>query len=214
MLVERIMTSPVRTLNPENTIEEALNMMSRFSFRHIPIVDDDEKLVGIVSDRDIKMTLPSVLSDEDPGMNLEQPLSRIMRTNVTYCHPLDFVEEIALDFYHFAIGAIPVLREGEIVGIVTQKDMLNTFLEMTGIKEPGSIIEIDIEDRTGVIYEIGKVFKDLNIRIISVSVYKNKETKGNKIIVLRIQAMNPKFAIQRLQEQGFNVLTPDKMGLR
>jgi len=214
MLVERIMTSPVRSLSPENTIEEALNMMSRYSFRHVPITNEDDKLVGIVSDRDIKMTLPSVLSDEDPGMNLEQPLSRIMRTNVTYCHPLDFVEEIALDFYHFAIGAIPVVREGKIVGIVTQKDMLNTFLELTGIKEPGSIIEIDIEDKTGVIYEIGKVFKDLNIRIISVSVYKNKETKGNKIIVLRVQAMNPKFAIRRLQEQGFNVLTPDKMGLR
>ncbi len=208
------MTSPVRTLSPENTIEEALNMMSRYSFRHVPITNEDEKLVGIVSDRDIKMTLPSVLSDEDPGMNLGKPLSRIMRTNVTYCHPLDFVEEIALDFYHFAIGAIPVVREGKIVGIVTQKDMLNTFLELTGIKEPGSIIEIDIEDKTGVIYEIGKVFKNLNIRIISVSVYKNKETKGNKIIVLRVQAMNPKFAIQRLQEQGFNVLTPDKMGLR
>ncbi|WP_462421016.1 CBS and ACT domain-containing protein [Salinicoccus sp. Marseille-QA3877] len=214
MLVERIMTSPVRTLSPENTIEEALNMMSRYSFRHVPLTNEDEKLVGIVSDRDIKMTLPSVLSDEDPGMNLGKPLSRIMRTNVTYCHPLDFVEEIALDFYHFAIGAIPVVREGKIVGIVTQKDMLNTFLELTGIKEPGSIIEIDIEDKTGVIYEIGKVFKNLNIRIISVSVYKNKETKGNKIIVLRVQAMNPKFAIQKLQEQGFNVLTPDKMGLR
>lgn len=214
MLVERIMTSPVRTLSPENTIEEALNMMSRYSFRHVPITNEDEKLVGIVSDRDIKMTLPSVLSDEDPGMNLGKPLSRIMRTNVTYCHPLDFVEEIALDFYHFAIGAIPVVREGKIVGIVTQKDMLNTFLELTGIKEPGSIIEIDIEDKTGVIYEIGKVFKNLNIRIISVSVYKNKETKGNKIIVLRVQVMNPKFAIQKLQEQGFNVLTPDKMGLR
>lgn len=214
MLVERIMTSPVRTLSPENTIEDALDMMSRHSFRHIPLVNDEEKLVGIVSDRDIKLTLPSVLSEQDPDINLRQPLSRIMRSNVTYCHPLDFVEEIALDFYHFSIGAIPVVREGKIIGIVTQKDMLNTFLELTGIKEPGSIIEIDIEDKTGVIYEVGKIFKDLNIKIISVSVYRNKEIKGNKIIVLRIQAMNPRFAIQKLQDNGFNVLTPDKMGLR
>ncbi|SOC39277.1 CBS and ACT domain-containing protein [Salinicoccus kekensis] len=214
MLVERIMTSPVRTLSPGDTIEDALDMMARHSFRHVPIVNEQEKLVGIVSDRDIKMTLPSVLSDDEPDMKLNQPLSRIMRTNVTYCHPLDFVEEIALDFYHFSIGAIPVVRDGSIVGIVTQKDMLNTFLELTGIKEPGSIIEIDIEDRTGVIYDIGKIFKDLNIRIISVSVYRNKETKGNKIIVLRIRAMNPRFAIQKLQDEGFNVLTPDKMGTR
>ena len=98
MLVERIMTSPVFTLTPVNTIEDAMDMMSRYSFRHIPIVNEDENLTGIISDRDIKLTLPSVLSDEDPEFNLKVPISRIMRKRVTYCHPLDFVEEIAMDF--------------------------------------------------------------------------------------------------------------------
>lgn len=212
MLVERIMTSPVRTLTPEHTIEEALNMMSTYSFRHIPIVDEAEKLVGIVSDRDIKLTLPSVLSDDDPDFTLKVPISRIMRKRVTYCHPLDFVEEIALDFYHYAIGAIPVLRNGRIVGIITQKDMLNTYLELTGITEPGSIIEVEVEDRTGVIYDIGKVFKDLNIKIVSISVYRNKEKKGYKTIVLRVQAMNPRKAIDTLKDRGFTVLEPSQMG--
>ncbi|WP_342387234.1 CBS and ACT domain-containing protein [Salinicoccus bachuensis] len=212
MLVERIMTSPVRTLTPEHTIEDALNMMSTYSFRHIPIIDDAENLVGIVSDRDIKLTLPSVLSDDDPDFTLKVPISRIMRKRVTYCHPLDFVEEIALDFYHYAIGAIPVLRNGRIVGIITQKDMLNTYLELTGITEPGSIIEVDIEDRTGVIYDIGKVFKDLNIKIVSISVYRNKEKKGYKTIVLRVQAMNPRKAIDTLKDRGFTVLEPSQMG--
>lgn len=212
MLVERIMTSPVKTLKPEHTIEDALEMMSEFSFRHIPIINNEESLVGIISDRDIKLTLPSVLSDEDPALNLKQPLSRIMRKNVTYCHPMDFVEEIAVDFYNYAIGAIPVVRNGKIIGIVSQRDMLNTFLELTGIKEPGSIIEIDIEDKTGVMYEITKVFKDLNIKIISVSVYPNKDLKGHKIIVVRVRVMNPGIAIERLKSEGFNVLSPEEMG--
>ncbi|MFA7745030.1 CBS and ACT domain-containing protein [Salinicoccus roseus] len=212
MLVERIMTSPVRTLTPEHTIEDALNMMSAYSFRHIPLVDEEENLVGIVSDRDIKLTLPSVLSDDDPDFTLKVPISRIMRKRVTYCHPLDFVEEIALDFYHYAIGAIPVLRNGRVVGIITQKDMLNTYLELTGITEPGSMIEVEVEDRTGVIYDIGKVFKDLNIKIVSISVYKNKEKKGYKTIVLRVQAMNPRKAIDTLKDRGFTVLEPSQMG--
>ncbi len=208
MLVERIMTSPVFTLSPDNTIEDAMEMMSQHSFRHIPIVNEEEKLTGIISDRDIKLTLPSVLSDDDPSFNLKVPISRIMRKRVSFCHPLDFVEEIALDFYHYSIGAMPVVSDNKVVGIVTQKDMLNTFLELTGITEPGSIIEVNIEDRTGVIYDIGKVFKDLNIRIISVSVYRNKEMKGYKTIVLRIQAMNPIKAIEKLKEKGFTVVNP------
>lgn len=212
MLVERIMTSPVKTLTPEHTIEDALEMMSKFSFRHIPIVNADDKLIGIVSDRDIKLTLPSVLSDDDPQKSLWQPLSRIMRKNVTSCHPMDFVEEIALDFYTYSIGAIPVVRESKIVGIVSQRDMLNTFLELTGIKEPGSIIEIDIEDRTGVMYEITKVFKELNIKIISISVYPNKDKKGHKIVVIRIRVMNPGIAIKKLKDEGFSVLSPEEMG--
>ncbi|MCG7332250.1 CBS and ACT domain-containing protein [Salinicoccus roseus] len=212
MLVERIMTSPVRTLTPEHTIEDALNMMSTYSFRHIPLVDDEENLVGIVSDRDIKLTLPSVLSDDDPDFTLKVPISRIMRKRVTYCHPLDFVEEIALDFYHYAIGAIPVLRNGRVVGIITQKDMLNTYLELTGITEPGSMIEVEVEDRTGIIYDIGRVFKELNIKIVSISVYRNKEKKGFKTIVLRVQAMNPRKAIDTLKDRGFTVLEPSQMG--
>lgn len=212
MLVERIMTSPVRTLTPEHTIEDAMNMMSTYSFRHIPLIDEEENLVGIVSDRDIKLTLPSVLSDNDPDFTLKVPLSRIMRKRVTYCHPLDFVEEIALDFYHYAIGAIPVLRNGKVVGIITQKDMLNTYLELTGITEPGSIIEVEVEDRTGVIYDIGRVFKELNIKIVSISVYRNKEKKGFKTIVLRVQAMNPRKAIDTLKDRGFTVLEPSQMG--
>lgn len=212
MLVERIMTSPVRTLTPEHTIEDALNMMSTYSFRHIPLVDDEENLVGIVSDRDIKLTLPSVLSDDDPNFTLKVPISRIMRKRVTYCHPLDFVEEIALDFYHYAIGAIPVLRNGKVIGIITQKDMLNTYLELTGITEPGSMIEVEVEDRTGIIYDIGRVFKELNIKIVSISVYRKKEKKGFKTIVLRVQAMNPRKAIDTLKDRGFTVLEPSQMG--
>ncbi|MCG1009371.1 CBS domain-containing protein [Salinicoccus sp. ID82-1] len=212
MLVERIMTSPAKTLTEEHTIEDALNLMSANAFRHIPIVDKDARLVGIISDRDIKLTLPSVLSDEDPDFTLNVPISRIMRKRVTYCHPMDFVEEIALDFYHYSIGAIPVLRDDRVIGIVTQKDMLNTYIELTGMTEPGSIIEIDIEDRTGVIYDIGKVFKELNIRIISISVYRNKGKKGYKTILLRVQAMNPRKAIDLLKDRGFTVLEPSQMG--
>lgn len=212
MLVERIMTAPVKTLTPEHTIEDALNMMGTNAFRHIPIVDQNMRLVGIISDRDIKLTLPSVLSEEDPDFTLKVPISRIMRKRVTYCHPMDFVEEIALDFYHYSIGAIPVLRDDKVIGIVTQKDMLNTYLELTGMTEPGSIIEIDIEDRTGIIHDIGKVFKELNIKIVSISVYKNKEKKGYKTILLRVQAMNPRKAIDTLKDRGFTVLEPSQMG--
>lgn len=208
MLVERIMTTDVKTLTSTHTIQDAIDLMQKFSFRHIPIVNETNELQGIISQSDIKITLPPSITGLDSEAVLETPLSEVMIKNPTTCHPLDFVAEIALDFYQYTIGAIPVVRNKKIVGIVTQKDMLNTFIELTGITEPGSIIEIDTEDQMGVIYELGKIFKDLNIKIISVSVYKNKDVSTNKIIVLRVQAMNPLIAINTLKEKGFNVLGP------
>lgn len=208
MLVERIMTTDVKTLTPENTIEDAVELMQKYSFRHIPIINEQDELQGIISQSDIKISLPPSITGLDSDAVLVTPLSEVMIKNPTTCHPLDFVAEIALDFYSYTIGAIPVVRNKKIVGIVTQKDMLNTFIELTGITEPGSIIEIDTKDQMGVIYELGSVFKALNIKIISVMVYNNKENPSNKIIVLRIQAMNPLIAIQTLKDKGFNVLEP------
>src|SRR5699024_3612472 len=139
MLVERIMTSPVVTLHVNDTIHEVMNLMSRLSIRHIPIVDDDNNLAGIISDKDVNLALPSIAS-KVADLSLDLELCNIMRQQVTTCHPLHFVEENTKDFYHFAISAIPVMHGKKIVCIVTQKDMLNTFLELTGIKEPGYII--------------------------------------------------------------------------
>lgn len=208
MLVERIMTHDVKTLAKDDTIKDAIEMMKKFSFRHIPIVNERDEIEGIISESDIKITVPESITGLDTVTFLSTPLSEVMIKHPTTCHPLDFVAEIALDFYQYTIGAIPVVRNKKIVGIVTQKDMLNTFIELTGITEPGSIIEVDTEDQPGVIYELGKVFKELNIKIISVSVYNNKDISKNKIIVLRVQAMNPLIAINKLKEKGFKVLEP------
>ena len=64
MLVERIMTSPVETLHVNDTIHDAMNMMSRLSIRHIPIVGDDGNLAGIISDKDVNLALPSIASSD------------------------------------------------------------------------------------------------------------------------------------------------------
>src|SRR5699024_11501447 len=105
------------------------------------------------------MALPSILSDEDPNNSLSLSVSKIMRRNVIRCHPLDFVEDIALDFYEMAIGAIPVLRDNKVIGIVTQKDMLNTFLVLTGVTISGSIIDLHIEDKILAIHDITVFYK-------------------------------------------------------
>lgn len=60
MLVERIMTSPCITFNKEGSIAQAIALMNDKNIRHLPIVDDEQQLQGIISDREIKEVLPSL----------------------------------------------------------------------------------------------------------------------------------------------------------
>lgn len=63
MLVEKIMTSPCTTIQGNQSIENALDLMTQKEIRHLPIVNEKDELLGIISDKDIKMALPSILSD-------------------------------------------------------------------------------------------------------------------------------------------------------
>lgn len=207
MLVERIMTSPCITFNVSGTVEQALTLMNDKNIHHVPIVDNDMKLLGIISDRDIKQALPSNLSERNT-LDLNVPITKIMQQNVITCHPLDFVEEIALDFYHESIGSIPVVKRGKVVGIVTAKDMLNTFIELTGVVTPGTTIQIQIPDIPGNIHEVTEVFHRFKTGIESILVFRDKNNPGKKIVSVRMLSMQPQSIITSLETKGFQVYHP------
>lgn len=207
MLVERIMTSPCITFNAEGTIEEIITLMHEKNIHHVPIVDDENRLLGIISDRDIKQALPSNLQDR-LVLDLNVPITKIMAKNVITCHPLDFVEEIALDFYNENIGSIPVVKRGKVVGIVTAKDMLNTFIELTGVVTPGTTIQIQIPDIPGNLHEVTEVFHRFKTGIESVLVFRDKKNPGKKIVSVRMMSMHPQTIINELEAKGFQVYNP------
>ena len=98
MIVEEIMNQDVVTLYPNDTIETAIRTIRTKGIRHIPIVDQNNHVVGIISDRDVRDASPSILDEQVPLAMLKQPLDLIMKQPVMTCHPLDFVEEIATLF--------------------------------------------------------------------------------------------------------------------
>lgn len=208
MLVEKIMTSPCTTIQSNKSIEDALNLMTQKEIRHLPVVNENNELLGIVSDRDIKMALPSILSDDDPSQSLALSVSKIMRRHVIRCHPLDFIEDIALDFYEMAIGSIPVIQDNKVVGIVTQKDMLNTFLELTGVTMPGSIIEVHIDDKVGALYNITSIFKKHNIDILNILAYSDNQNLNKRYLMLRVKSMNPEKIYKLLEDENYHVIYP------
>lgn len=213
MLIEEIMNRSVVTLSPENTIKDALSIMSKKKVRHLPIVSSEGTVVGILTDRDLKEAVPSVFSENKELDIFKLLLGDIMTKNPIIGHPMDFVEESAVIFYENKIGALPIVSNNKLVGIITETDLLYKYIELTGAHQPGSQIEVRVPDIPGILFEVSKVLHDQKLNVLSVLVYPDKENPKNKILVIRIKTMNPLNVIEALRSEGFEVLWPNVPGI-
>jgi acetoin utilization protein AcuB len=143
MLVRDFMTTDLTTLQEDETLLDAALIFARSTLRHIPIVRNN-KLVGIVTERDLKHYTPSILS----GIPAEQynqlmettPLSKIMTRDLVTIRPERSLFEAAQTLYDRRIGCLPVVADGELKGIITTTDMLKLLVHLLtekGAAPPG-----------------------------------------------------------------------------
>lgn len=201
MIVEEIMNQDVIALHPDDTIETALRTLNAKSIRHIPIVNHDNNVVGIISDRDVRDASPSILDERVSIDTLKQPIKLIMKQPVMTCHPLDFVEEIATLFFENKIGCLPVTKSGKLVGVISESTVLHTLVKLTGAYQPSSQIEIQVKNEPGILGKVVAIFSELHINIVSVLVYPAKDESA-KVLVFRIQTMNPLRVIEELEQKA------------
>jgi acetoin utilization protein AcuB len=153
MQVEQWMNRDPVTVGPQESFRTAMHLIRQKGIRHLPVVEG-KRLVGIVTDRDLRQAAPSgatSLSIHELHYLLEKLTVReIMTRQVVTIRPDQTVEEAALLLLGHRIGGLPVVREGELVGIITETDILQAFLQLRG-KGPldiaESIVAIEREKR-------------------------------------------------------------------
>ncbi|ABB14761.1 acetoin utilization AcuB family protein [Carboxydothermus hydrogenoformans] len=206
MLVKDIMTRELITVKSTDTIREAMAKGHEKRIRHLPVVDDG-KLVGIVSDRDLRYACPSPFTGEKNGECWQIKVGDIMQKRVVTAHPLDPVEEAAKMMLENRVGCLPVLLDDELVGIITQGDIVMAFAELMGVYKRSSRIEVQVPDRPGMLAEVAQIMKELNINVVSVFLAPKTEN-GLKTLVMRVETMNTKPIIDRIRAKGFTLINP------
>jgi acetoin utilization protein AcuB len=134
MLVEQSMSRKVVTAKPESTIAEAREVMTTHGIRHLPVVQG-KRVVGIVSDRDLLVPREGVATVGDA-------MTRDPRTVL----PESAVDECAQLMRQHRIDALPVVEEGRLVGILTSSDILDAFVELTGVAGPSFLMLMNTPD--------------------------------------------------------------------
>jgi acetoin utilization protein AcuB len=133
MVVEDVMTREVVTLTPEHTLRDAIDTLRSKRIRHLPIVEN-QKLVGIVTDRDVKRATPSVLAGVDRD-EYDSTLLTIKVAQLMTREPITVPRQSALKaaveiFINRKVGALPVVDNGHLVGILTEIDILRVAYDL------------------------------------------------------------------------------------
>jgi acetoin utilization protein AcuB len=197
MFVEQVMTTPVVTVTPETTANRAQDLLREGHFRHLPVVRFG-RLVGMVSDRDLRAARTLA---EDP------PVAQIGSADVLTVQPGTPVEEASRLMLEHKIGALPVVRGGVLVGIVTESDLLQVLTRLMGVLEPSSRLQLELDEPTRQLADVTRIAQDHQIPIVSL-VTEPPTPGARRVVVLRAGTIDPKPLIGDLELAGVRVVGP------
>ncbi len=211
IVARRMMRNPV-WVDENDSMKKAMDMLKEHEIRHLPVLKDGEKVVGIVSERDIKQASPSpatALEIREIYYLLDKvKVKQIMTRRPYTVSPGTPVEEAALIMREKKIGCLPVVDEGKLVGILTETDILDAFIDSMGVDGPGYRMEICLPNRPGMLYEVLKLLKDFDANVVSVATTTNDDPEM-KTLILRVETKNYKVLKAAVKKAGFELLSAD-----
>ena len=193
MLVKDWMTLDPITVTPDTSVMKASQLMKENNIRRLPVVDENGKVVGIVSDRDLKEASPSKATTLDVHelyyLLSELKVKDIMSKKVYTIKPTDTVEKAAVIMLEHKITGLPVVEDGKLVGILTQGDVFRVLTSITGVYRGGTVFTFLLEDRPGSIKEVADVIRKYGGRMVSILSSYDLAEEGTRHVAIRIADM-------------------------
>ena len=218
MFVSERMSTNLITVGPDMAIFDAKKIMVDENIRHLPVIEDDGKLIGIVTDRDMRDAMPSTLLKKADyeitlGKVMNYPVKDIMTKDPKTIYAYFTLQDTLLVMQQKKVGALPVVdEEGYLKGILSTRDLLKAFVEVMNIDEPGSLLCIIANDERGQMKKIVDIITEENISLGSVLVARvwDKQKRAIFPYLMTNNVMNVKM---KLKEQGFELIDPMKFYL-
>jgi acetoin utilization protein AcuB len=212
MLVRSRMHRDPITVTPDDTLARALVLTREHRIRHLPVVVPGGTVMGMLSDRDIRLAMPSPLAvaDEERAEFLERtPVAAVMSRDLIAVTGADTIEDAAKLLYRHRIGALPVISAaGRLEGILSETDILHAFVQILGGSEPASRLEIALPDEPGELAHVMRIIgEELHLNLVSVVVPSIRGQRG-KTAILHVATIDPREAVRALEKAGYRVGWP------
>ena len=211
---EKIQRNPV-TISPDASFFKARGYLHAKGIRHLLVVDEDDRLVGIVTDRDIREAAPSDATSlsvhELSDLLAKLKVSAFMtpKEKLITITPDTLVEEAVKLMHDHKIGCLPVLEGGKLYGIFSETDALDHFVDVFGFKEKGTRLTIALEDKPGTMVGVFEIFKKHYVSVSSM-VSPSFMVEGKRVAAIRIKTQGYEPIVKDLEKAGYTVLSIDK----
>jgi acetoin utilization protein AcuB len=211
---ENMQKNPI-TISPEASFYEARAIIRDKGIRHLPVVDKEHRLVGLITDRDIREAAPSdatSLSVHELHYLLGKlKVSAFMtpKGKLITITPETIIEKAVQLMHDHKVGCLPVVEGEKLIGIITETDILGHFVDLFGLNKMGTRLTIALEDKPGQLHGILEVIKNFGVNIITVAGGTFK-VQGKRLVAIRIETQDYQAIVNGLEKAGYEVLSIDK----
>ncbi|MDI9471442.1 MAG: CBS domain-containing protein [Tissierellia bacterium] len=207
MFVKNRMKKDMVTIDADDSILDARMLIEEKKVRRLPVMEG-KRLVGVISRRDIADVSPSPatsLSVREINHLLDRMKVReIMIKNPVTISPEALLEEAATLMREQKFSFLPVLEDGELIGVITESNIFEAFIELLGFKEPGTRFTIEVDDVPGVMLKLAGIIGEFGTNILHIAVYRDKENNRSSIVI-GVNTAETTELEKKMEESGFSI---------
>ena len=187
MIIANVMTRNPIFVSPDMSVNDARALMTREKIGKLPVLDKNNRLVGIVTKKDLVKAGPSAATSLDM-YEISYLLSKlkvetVMERNVLTVQQTEVVEEAARIMADSQVGCLPVMKGDLLVGIITETDLFRTFVDMFGARHDGIRGTFQVEEKPGMIAQVSKAIADANGNIVSLVTFDGDDLSQRRCTV-------------------------------
>ncbi len=209
MLVRDRMSSDPITITPTISFPEGFRIMRERGIRHLPVVDERGKLIGIVTQTDLLHASPSTATTlsvfEMSYLLANLHVREVMSSPVVTVSEEAPLEEAARLMVEKKIGCLPVMRDGDLVGMITEIDIFETFVEILGGEGASLRVTVRVADVGGELARLAGVIAGLGGNICSVARFRGEDPE-HCFITFRLEGVDEDMLVPALEEAGEEVV--------
>lgn len=206
MFVKWRMTANPFTIDSGATVPDAIEMMQTHGITKLPVLRDG-KLCGVVSQSDLNRALPSDATSLSFGevayLLSKLKIYKIMQKNPPTISADAMLEEAAIVMRDSKVEILPVMDEDKVIGVITESDVLDAFIDINGAREPGTRLVIEADDQPGVMSRLARVTGELETNITHIAVYRTG--MESSFVLLGVNTVNTTDLEEAFTKAGFQV---------